>query len=78
MSGACEACLRRAWLIARLAGHLEKARRQIDRVLALGDAELIAAVGGRNRDEIAGEHARFDAARAAAAGAGAGAGRGGR
>lgn len=59
---ACEACLRRAWLLQRLAGHIELERAHLDEVLALGDAELIAAVGGYGRPEIEHEWAHFDPA----------------
>lgn len=62
---ACDACLRRSWLIARLAGHIEvawSARRGNAAMLALPDAELIAALGGAQRDALAGEHERFAAA----------------
>src|SRR5579875_3103727 len=64
MSGACAACLGRAWLLARLAGHLETARSRLDAVLALGDAELIAAVAGRRADAISRERDGFDPDRA--------------
>jgi DNA processing protein len=59
-SGACDACLRRAWLLARLAGHLDLARGHIDEALALADEELIAAVGGRRAGAIASQRARLD------------------
>lgn len=73
MSGACAGCagcLRRAWLLARLAGHLETARSRLDAVLALGDDELIAAVAGRRAATVRSEYDAFDpggARRAAAA-----------
>lgn len=60
----CDACLRRSWLVARLAAHIElawSARRGSSSLLALADAELIAALAGRQRGEIAAEHAGFDA-----------------
>jgi DNA processing protein len=57
---ACDRCLARAWLLARLAGHLEQARARIDAVLALPDRELIAAVGGRQGPEIQTELERVD------------------
>jgi DNA processing protein len=44
---ACDACLRRTWLVARLAGWIELARhegRRLPEVLALSDEDLIAAV----------------------------------
>lgn len=46
---ACDDCLRRSWLLARLSGHLEPARGYIEAVLALSDEELVAAVGGEQR-----------------------------
>ncbi|HEY2770270.1 MAG TPA: DNA-processing protein DprA [Solirubrobacteraceae bacterium] len=71
-TGACDRCLARAWLLARLAPHLERVRNRIEELLALDDGPLLDAVGGRDRTQIAGELARFDAAeartRAAAAG----------
>src|SRR3954470_21374121 len=60
-----DACLRRSWLIARLAGHIEiawSARRGDPSLLSLADAELIAALGGAQRDALAEEYARFDPA----------------
>jgi DNA processing protein len=44
---ACDACLRRTWLVARLAGWIELARhegRRLPEVLALSEEDLIAAV----------------------------------
>jgi DNA processing protein len=44
---ACDACLRRTWLVARLAGWIELARhegRRLPEVLALSNEELLAAV----------------------------------
>ena len=58
---ACAACLRRAWLLQALAGHLEAVRKEIHEVLALGDDELIAAVGGRRRRELERRLARHGA-----------------
>jgi DNA processing protein len=52
MSPACESCLRRAALLSLLSGHLDTALAEIGEVLALEDAELIAAVGGRRRREL--------------------------
>jgi DNA processing protein len=72
MSAACDDCLRRAALIAALAGRLQvefKKRTAPPRVLALADAELLDLAGcGLVRRR----HARFDApaARAAASAAG--------
>jgi DNA processing protein len=53
MSGACDACLKRTWLLGRMAGHLDHARARLAAVLELGDEELIAALGAdllRERD----------------------------
>jgi DNA processing protein len=51
----CDRCLGRAWLLGRLAGHLDRARARIDEVLVLDDDQLIAAVGGRRRGALARE-----------------------
>lgn len=52
---ACDGCTARTWLIGRMAGHIETARARIEAVLQLDDEELIAAVGGRQRDRLRGE-----------------------
>jgi DNA processing protein len=57
---ACGPCLARAWLLARLAGHLDRVRSQIDQLLLLGDRELVAATGGREAGAIERELASFD------------------
>jgi DNA processing protein len=49
---ACDGCTTRSWLLSRLAGHLERARGRIDQVLALGDDDLIAAIGGREKASV--------------------------
>ena len=61
---ACEECLRRSWLIDRLAAHLEPIRARIAELLDLNDQPLIDAVGGRDADLVSDELARFDAAAA--------------
>jgi DNA processing protein len=61
-SGACDRCLARSWLLSRLAGNLDLARGRIDAVLALPDAELVAAVAGSAREAVLDELSRFDAA----------------
>ncbi|MDP1847058.1 MAG: DNA-processing protein DprA [Solirubrobacteraceae bacterium] len=64
---ACDDCLRRTALVARLAPHVERARherRRLRELLALSDDELIAALSGDRRGEIARAHEHFDAARA--------------
>lgn len=63
MTGCCEPCARRTWLVGRLAGHIEKARGDraaVRTLLALGDDELIEAVAGKYRAAIAAELARAD------------------
>jgi DNA processing protein len=60
MSQACDSCIGRAWLLARLGGHLEQVRSRIGELLCLGDDELIAAVGGARRGELERELALFD------------------
>jgi DNA processing protein len=57
---ACAGCLRRTWLLGRLAGHLDQVRDRIDALLELGDDELIAAVAGARADEVTGELRAFD------------------
>jgi DNA processing protein len=70
MTGACEACLRRGYLVGLLAGHiaglLDGRRRRPAELLALGDAELAMAVGGARADEALDFLAHFDARRARA------------
>jgi DNA processing protein len=61
---ACDRCVGRAWLVGRLGGHLEFARSRIEPVLGLPDHELIAAVGGTHRAQIASELERLDVAEA--------------
>jgi DNA processing protein len=72
---ACDACLRRTWLVARLAGAIEIARhekRVLRELLALRDDKLIAALGDAAGGDIAAEFADADPAvlRAAAEAAG--------
>lgn len=52
MKPACDDCLKRAWLLSALSGHLDAVRGRIDEVLALGDRELLAAVAGRRRQAL--------------------------
>jgi DNA processing protein len=62
---ACDACLRRAVLLARLApriaGLLNRPRPRLHGLLALEEAELVSAVAGERAEEVAGELHRFDA-----------------
>lgn len=69
---ACDRCLRRIWLLGRLAGHLERVRARIGELLALDESELIAAVGGRDAPRLADEleHAATERLRAGARSAG--------
>ena len=56
---ACDACLRRTALVARLAPHVERARRErrkLRELLALSDDELIAALAGDRRGAIERAH----------------------
>jgi DNA processing protein len=61
---ACDVCLRRTWLVARLAGHIERERlghsRRLGLLLALGDDELMGAVHADPR--VAREYRAFGAA----------------
>ncbi|HEX4629198.1 MAG TPA: hypothetical protein VH137_10450, partial [Gemmatimonadales bacterium] len=61
---ACRRCLRRSWLLAELSGPLDflaRDRARLHDVLALEDEELVAAVGGRRRDELGARLRRSDA-----------------
>jgi DNA processing protein len=58
----CDRCVARAWLLARLAGHLELARGHIEVTLALCDEDLIAALGGQDRVDIVREREQLDLA----------------
>jgi DNA processing protein len=62
---ACDACLRRARLLALVAGGIEIAhsrRRPVRDVLALNDDDLIAAVGGRDPEALRQQFAAIDPA----------------
>jgi DNA processing protein len=55
---ACDRCLRRTWLVARLAGAIEIARhekRVLRELLAMRDDKLIAALGGSAAADITAE-----------------------
>ncbi len=59
----CAACLRRSWLLAALAPHLDlvwKRRTPLRDVLALDDEALVAALGGAQRSALLERHAAFD------------------
>ncbi len=58
-SRACAECLRRAWLLARLAGHLDVQRREFSELLERADEDLIDAVGGGATAEVRAEWRRF-------------------
>jgi DNA processing protein len=61
---ACDACLRRSWLLARLGGWLEHARHErarLPEVLALPDDKLVLALAEREADTITTELEAFDA-----------------
>jgi DNA processing protein len=64
VSRACDRCLTRTWLLRELGGHLEPVRSHIAELLALGDEELVAAVGGRRRDQLTRQLADPDRAQA--------------
>lgn len=70
MSGACDACLRRGYLIGllagRIAGLLDRPRRRPAGLLSLDDAELAMAVGGDGADEAIAFLGRFEPRRARA------------
>jgi DNA processing protein len=72
MTRACDRCLAHAWLLARLAGHLDVVRGRAVQTLQLGGDALVAAVSGDERARVTAELARFepDQAREQAAGVG--------
>ncbi len=55
---ACDRCLKRTWLLARLSGHLDQARGRVEEVLELADMELLAALAGARRGAVAAEYER--------------------
>jgi DNA processing protein len=59
-SRACAECLRRAWLLVRLAGHLDNERERISELLDRADEDLIDAVGGSRTAEVRAEWKAFD------------------
>jgi DNA processing protein len=66
---ACDQCLRRAWLVAALGGHIEIAWRQWNgpgALLGLEDDALLDAVRAQKQHHIAGGYRRFDAGNARA------------
>ena len=71
-SHACDRCLKRTWLLARLSGHIDQARGRVEEVLELADIELPAALAGARREAVAAEQSRVQTVasreRAAAAG----------
>jgi DNA processing protein len=61
--GPCDACLRRTWLVARLAGAIEVARherRRLRELLALSDQRLLEALAGDHAEAVAEEAAALD------------------
>jgi DNA processing protein len=59
---ACNDCLRRSWLLAVLSARLAYYARDRGRLLALlalGDMELMQAIGGKRRGELRARYARF-------------------
>jgi DNA processing protein len=59
---ACDTCLRRAWLLGALVGHLERCsprRGDLSGLLALADDDLIRAVGGRDVAALRDRHRGF-------------------
>jgi len=60
---ACDGCLRRSALIAALAAHIERARRNhrhIAELLALGEEDLLDALGGGRRGDLERAREGFD------------------
>jgi DNA processing protein len=62
MIDACEKCLRRSWLLAMLSarlGYQARDRGRLLELLALGDEDLVQAIGGSRRLELRERYARF-------------------
>ncbi len=59
-SRACARCLARAWLLGRLAGHLDLVRARIGPLLELDEPSLIAAIAGGRADAVTRELGAFD------------------
>jgi DNA processing protein len=60
--GACVECLRHSWLLALLStrlGYHARDRVRLLALLALGDEQLVQAIGGRRRRELRERYARF-------------------
>ena len=62
---ACDACLRRCWLLAALVPHFEQCsprRSDLSALLALPDGDLIRSIGGRDIAVLRERHRGFSAA----------------
>ena len=62
VTGACEDCLRHAWLLDALAGHVSRAHERFgcaDSLLALDDRDLLAALAGRRWADLEARLERF-------------------
>ncbi len=57
---ACDTCLRRSWLLARLSGHIDLLRSELDAILTLRNDELIAGLAGKHRGGISDELQSLD------------------
>lgn len=70
MTGACDACLRRGYLIGllagRIAGLIGRPGRRPSELLGLDDASLAMAIGGKGEQEALGFLGRFEPRRARA------------
>jgi DNA processing protein len=64
---ACDACLRRPWLLERLSAHLDRHRSRVIELSGLDDLSLIAAIGGSARSTIEADYRRLGAAQARSA-----------
>lgn len=63
---ACDHCLRRTWLLGRLSGHINIARRALSTLLAADDESLIRSVSGRVTEQVLSEYRAWTTERAAA------------
>src|ERR1039457_1541841 len=64
-AAACASCLRRSWLLAELSANLDYSgqdRVRLMELLALGDEELMQAIGGKRRVDLEACYAQLNAA----------------
>jgi DNA processing protein len=58
---ACAVCLRRPWLLAALAGHLDRTGARLPALLELDEEDLLDALAGRRQADLERQLTEFDA-----------------